>query len=121
MSLNVVTVTVAADASPADPTTAEGNVVAVPAGARWPDTSNDPIVPMVVHGTLNDGSSVTPGACALSLVASDNFTAGVLDWTFIINIRGLPTVTYTAPVNFASGANQSVWSILSAAGWTPIS
>lgn len=115
MTFNVVNVVVAADASPADVGVfAEGNVVAVPSGAMWPDTNNVPIVPMVVHGTL------VSGTCTLGLVASDNFAAGVLTWDIIINIRGLPTVNVASCViNFASGATQSVWTILTAAGWTP--
>lgn len=114
MTVNVVNVTVAADNSPADLATAEGNVVAVPSGTEWPDTSGNPIVPMVVHGTLAGGT------CTIQLVASDNFSPGVLNWDFIINIRGLPTVNFPgAAVNFASGANQSVWTILDTAGWRP--
>ena len=114
MTVNVVNVTVAADNSPADLATAEGNAVAVPSGVEWPDTSGNPIVPMVVHGYLVNGT------CTLQLVASDNFSAGVLTWDFIINIRGLPTVNVPGvAVNFASGATQNVWTILSAAGWTP--
>lgn len=123
MAVNVVSVTVAADVSPVDPSnvTAEGNVIAVPSGVEWPDTSNNPIVPMVVHGTLGDLlNGGVAGQCIIKLVASDNFAAGVLTWDFIINIRGLPTVNVPAvPVNFASGASQNVWTILSAAGWVP--
>lgn len=116
MTLNVVNVTVAADSSPADLVTAEGNVVAIPSGEMWPDTSSNPIVPMVVHGTL------VGGTCTIELVASDNFTTGVLTWDFIINLRGMPTINVPGcAVNFSGGANQSVWSILTAAGWTPIS
>lgn len=122
MAVNVVNVTIAADNSPADLASAEGNAVAVPSGVEWPDTNNNPIVPMVVHGTLGDGlNGATAGECILKLVASDNFAAGVLNWDFIINIRGLPTVNVAGvAVNFASGATQSVWSILSAAGWVPV-
>lgn len=116
MTYNTVNVTVAVDNSPVDLATAEGNVVAVPSGTEWPDTSNNPIVPMVVHGTL------VSGTCTLVLVASDNFGAGVLNWDFIVNIRGLPTVNVASvPVNFANGATQSIWTILTAAGWTPTS
>ena len=116
MTVNTVNVVVAADVSPADLATAEGNALAVPSGTEWPDTSNNPIVPMVVHGTL------VSGTCTLQLVASDNFSAGVLTWDFIINIRGLPTVNVASvPVNFASGATQNVWTILTAAGWKPVS
>lgn len=123
MTVNVVTVTVQADASPVDPVAAEGNIVAVPSGVAWPDGSNNPIVPMVVHAYLGDNSITppVPGKCQVQLVASDNFAAGVLGWDFIINIRGLPTVNvHGVQVNFSSGATQSVWSILGAAGWTPL-
>jgi hypothetical protein len=116
MTVNVVTVTVTADASPSDVATAEGNVVAVPSGAMWPDVSNNPIVPAVIHAQL------VAGTCSLSLVASDNFAAGVLTWDLIINIRGLPTVNVpSCTVAFTNGATQSVWTILQAAGWTPLS
>lgn len=115
MSANVVNVTFAVDNSPADLVTAEGNVLAVPSGVMWPDASTDPIVPMVVHAQL------VSGTCTLVLVASDNFASGVLTWDFIVNIRGLPTVNVPGvAVNFASGANQNGWSVLSAAGWVPI-
>lgn len=121
MTYNVVSVTVGASTSPVDIAKAEGNVVAVPAGTQWPDTSNDPIIPAVVHGTLGDGlNGAQPGECILQLVASDNFAAGVLAWDFIINLRGFPTVSVSdVPVNFSSGASQNVWTILAAAGWTP--
>lgn len=118
MSLNVVNVVVAADGSPADVTpsglvSAQGYVIASPDGVQWPDSNNEPIVPMVQHGNLINGT------CTVQLVASDNFSAGVLTWDFIINLRGFPTVNFTgAPVNFSGGATQSVWSILAAAGWT---
>jgi hypothetical protein len=113
MSFQTVDVTVAADTSGSS--FAEGNVVAIPAGTMWPDTNNVPIVPMVVHGTLANGT------CTITLVASDNFTAGVLAWDLIINIRGMPTVNVPGcVVNHADGATQSVWGILTAAGWTPL-
>jgi hypothetical protein len=114
MTVNVVSVVVAADSSPADAAPAEGHVVAIPTGVQWPDTSNNPIVPMVVQGTLANGT------VTLQLVASDNFAPGVLTWTFNINIRGLKTVTASdVPVNFSLGATQNVWPILAAAGWNP--
>lgn len=118
MTVNVVNVTVTADVSPADGTVvAEGNALAVPSGTMWPDSSNNPIVPMVVHGTLD-----ATGTCTLALASSDSFAAGVLTWDIIINIRGMATINVPGvPVNFSNGATQSVWSILSAAGWTPVS
>jgi hypothetical protein len=121
MTFNVVNVTVNADVSPVDPVAAEGNVVACPDGTQWPDTNNIPIVPMVVKGTFGDGlNGGTTGECIIQLVASDNFSAGVLTWDFIINIRGLPTINAPQiPVNYSDGASQNVWTILSAAGWAP--
>lgn len=119
MTVNLVNVVVAADGSPADQTpsgleTPEGYAVAVPDGTRWPDANNLPIAPMVQKEALINGTAT------LQLVASDNYSAGVLAWDFIINIRGFPTVNVAqVPVNFASGATQSVWTILAAAGWTP--
>jgi len=120
VTTNVVNVIVSVDASPSDAADAEGNVVAIPSGTMWPDAGNNPIVPMVVHGTLGDSSLNTPGECQIGLVASDNFTSGVLTWDLIINIRGFPTINVPqVPVNFSLGATQNVWTILTAAGWTP--
>ena len=121
MTTTTVNVVVAADNSPADLAHAEGNVVAIPSGTEWPDTSGNPIVPMVVHGTIGDGlNGATAGECIIILVASDNYTAGVLAWDLIINIRGFPTINVSdVPVNFSLGATQNVWTILAAAGWTP--
>jgi hypothetical protein len=111
---NHVSVTVAADSDPDNSAYAEGNVVAIPSGTEWPDTSSNPIVPPIVRGQLLNGT------CTISLVASDNFTAGVLTWDFIINIRGLATINVAGcAVNFSNGASQNVWTILSNAGWSP--
>ena len=120
MTTNVVNVNVVADVAPGAVAAGEGNVIAIPSGTEWPDTSGNPIVPAVVHGTLGDASLNTPGSCQIALVASDNYGAGVLAWDIIINIRGLPTVNVSdVAVNFSLGATQNVWTILAAAGWTP--
>lgn len=122
-AFNVVNVTVTADPSPVDGTHAEGYVIACPDGLQWPDTNDIPIVPMVVQGQLGDGlngATAGTGECIIQLVASDNFTEGVLTWDFVINLRGFPTVNFQgAAVNYDSGATQSIWSILETAGWTP--
>jgi hypothetical protein len=117
---NMVTVVIAASPSPADPVgiTAEGNFIFSPNGTQWPGTPGSlPIVPMVQIGHLTNGTG------SVQLVATDNFTSNtILAWDIIINIRGLPTVNFPdVPVNFASGATQSVWDILNAAGWVPVS
>ena len=114
MPVNLVTVTVTVDDSPADTGSPEGNFLFTSSGVMWPDASNFPIVPMVVHGTLVNGTATA------SLVATDNFAAGVLTWDVTINIRGIPTIQVSGvPVKFSLGATQSIWTILSAAGWSP--
>ncbi len=114
MSLNTVTVTVAAQAGPSD-TAPEGNFVFSPNGTMWPTSAGQlPIVPYIQHGSLVNGTA------SVVLVASDNFAANVLNWDVIINIRGLPTVVVSAlPVLFSLGASQSIWDILVANAWTP--
>lgn len=121
-ALNLVSVTITADPSPADTDIhgaqvyPEGNYVFTPSGAMWPDPSQNPVIPMVLHGVLVNGTA------SASLAASDNFSAGVLTWNAIINIRGLPTINVAGfPVNFSNGASQSVWPLLAAAGWAPTS
>jgi hypothetical protein len=121
MTVNTVLVTVQADNAPGDPSPAEGNVVAIPSGTQWPDASGNPIVPELVHGYLGDlANGGVAGQAIIQLVASDNFSVGVLNWDFVVNIRGFPTVNVSdVPVNFSSGANQNFWTIIAAAGWTP--
>lgn len=120
-AFNTVLVTVGVDQSPADLAPPEGNVIAVPSGTEWPDTNQNPVVPMVVKGTVGDGvNGGTSSNAIINLIASDNFSAGVLTWNFIINIRGISTINVAdVPVKFSLGASQSVWTILAAAGWTP--
>ena len=116
MSLNLVTVTIAVQGSPADTVLPEGNFVFSPNGLMWPGTGTTPIDPSIQQGHLVNGTA------SVQLVASDNFTAGVLSWDIIINVRGLPTVNASAvPVNYATGASQSVWDILNTAGYLFVS
>src|SRR5208283_3501820 len=112
MSLNLVTVTIAANAGPND-TAPEGNFVFSPNGTMWPTVGGQlPIVPSIQHGTLVSGTA------SAVLVASDNFATNVLNWDVIINVRGLPTVVASAlPVLFSVGATQSIWDILIANDW----
>lgn len=114
MTYNLVTVVVAAQSSPIDAVPPEGRFVFSPNGVMWPGTLGSlPIIPDIQQGTL------TLGTASVQLVASDNFALGVLYWDVIINIRGLPTVNASAiTVNYATGASQSIWDILSAAGYS---
>lgn len=123
MTASMVTVSIQVDGAPGDTLPPEGNYVFSPSGVLWPDTSGNAVAPQLQHGVLMPNTAVSPpvATASVQLVASDNFTAGVLTWDVIINVRGMPTVNVQAvPVNFASGANQNIWTILQAAGWTPV-
>jgi len=115
MSLNVVTVTIQIDQAPGDPIFPEGTFIFSPSGLMWPDLSSNPIVPVLIHGFLS-----TAGYASASLVASDNFTTGVLNWDVILNVQGLPTINFAnMAVNFATGATQNLFTILQTSGWIP--
>ncbi len=116
MSLHLVTVTVAVQGSPADTVLPEGTFVFSPNGILWDGTPGDtPIVPCIQQGHLVNGTG------SVQLVASDNFSTGVLNWDVIINVRGLPTINMSAlPILFATGASQSIWDILQTNGWSPV-
>lgn len=113
MSLNLVTVTITVQGSPIDTVSQEGNFVFSPNGVLWPGTPGSfPIDPAIQHGFL------TGGTASVQLVASDDFSAGVLTWDCIMNIRGLPTIhAYGLIINYATGATQSIWDILSSNGF----
>ena len=117
MSANLVTVTIAVSAAPNDTMPSEGNFVFSPNGILWPGTPGSlPVVPMIQQGHLVNSTA------SVQLLASDNFSAGVLGWDIIINIRGMPTINCPGVViNFATGPTQSVWDILNAFGYTFIS
>lgn len=116
MALNMVNVTVAATGGPNDASLPEGHFVFLPDGALYPTSAGQgPIVPNIVQGTLVSGTAT------VALVASDNFAANVLNWSTIINIRGLPTIhAHPLTINFSDGANQDIWTILTNNGWTPV-
>jgi hypothetical protein len=117
MTVNMVTVTIAASGSPVDAVPPEGNFVFSPNGNLWPLTPGSlPIIPDIQTGTLVSGTA------SCQLVASDNYAVvngvNILTWDVIINIRGLPTVNFPGLViNFATGSSQSIWDILAANGW----
>ena len=115
MALDMVNVTVNATGGPNDAATPEGHFVFIPDGVLYPAVPNGgPIVPNIVQGNLVNGTST------VALVASDNFDPNVLDWGVTINIRGLATIHgHPLTINFADGADQSIWDILTANGWTP--
>ena len=105
MTINVVNVTIEATAAPYDATSVEGNFTCCPDGKLYPAVSGGrPIVPAIVHGILINGTATA-----------------VLNWDYIINIRGLPTVKASnLTINFASGGTQDIWTILTNNGWTPV-
>lgn len=116
MTLNLVTVAMTSVNSPADTTVTEGHYCFVPSGLQWPSTDGmSAVVPSIVQGPFSTSFSV-------QLVASDNFTTGVLTWNVLINIRGIPTINVPdVPIYFTDGANQNIYTILTAnVGWTPV-
>jgi len=119
MALNLVNVTVSAIGSPIDATEPEGNYTFVPSGTQWPSTDGvSAVVPAVIHGQF----AANTDTATVQLVASDNFSQGVLTWNVLINIRGLPTINVRdVPVNYADGASQNIFTILTNnAGWIPV-
>lgn len=66
------------------------------------------------------GSAGTGGpGTGVSLLASDNFGAGELQYNIKVIVQGLPSVNaFGIPVNFSNGASQGLFTLLEAAGWT---
>jgi hypothetical protein len=116
MTINNVTVTIEATGTPGSTNVPEGNYTFCPDGVLYPAVAGGgPIVPAMVHGTLSAGSA------SAVLIASDNFGANILNWATIINIRGLPTIKASnLTINFADGATQDIWTILTNNGWIPV-
>jgi hypothetical protein len=105
---NIVTVTAAFGAS------AMGDYLFAASGTLM--TSSDvAIVTPVVNGVLDAN-----GNLSANLLASDNFSAGDLNWNCFVRIQGLPRIhVVDFPVDFNLGASQNLFTILTAAGWTP--
>lgn len=131
---NYVTVSITVQGSPVDMTAPEGTFVFSPNGTMWDGTPGDsPIVPSIQQGHLISGTG------SVQLVASDNWSAGVLNWDVIINVRGMPTINFpTLPIlynipswnpavghvpgfyTYTATPNQSIWDILTTNGWSPV-
>jgi len=95
-------------------TSAEGNYLFVATGTLVSDT-NVPIVLLPVDGILDSS-----GNMSASLVASDNYSPGELNYNVFITVRGLDDIiAQDVPVNFNLGASQNLLTILRASGWNP--
>lgn len=83
-------------------------------------------------GTLMDSSDlaiVTPvvqdvldlnGNLSATLLASDNYAPGSLNWSCFVSVRGVSQIHVIGfPVDYALGASQNLYQILAAVGWTP--
>jgi hypothetical protein len=80
------------------------------------DSAGSLSVPAGGAGTAGGGG---PGT-GVSLLASDNFGAGQLTWNFKIVVQGITDIVVAdVPVNFALGATQGLFGLLTAAGWNP--
>lgn len=87
------------------------------AGGTLVDDANVAIVPAIVRGNNMPGGT---GILSATLLASDNFGSGELLWTCFIRADGYPMIEFhNFSVNFASGANQQLFTVLKASGWTP--
>lgn len=79
------------------------------------DSTDIAIVTPVVQGTLD-----TSGNLSAVLLASDNFAPGALTWSCYVTVKGLSTIhVVDFTVAYGQGASQTLFAILSAAGWTP--
>lgn len=89
------------------------------AGGTLLDDTNLAIVTPVVRGSALPGGT---GLISATLLASDNFGTGELLWSCFIRIQGIPPIeVHDFVVNFALGANQNLFTVLKASGWTPTS
>lgn len=87
------------------------------AGGTLVTDANLAIVTPVVQGTLD-----ASGNLSATLLASDSFSPGELNWNVFLNVRGMNQVHVIGfPVNFALGGTQTLFTVLSAAGWSPTS
>jgi hypothetical protein len=89
------------------------------AGGTLMDDTNLAIVTPIVRGSALPGGT---GLLSATLLASDNFGTGELLWSCFIRIQGMPYIeVHDFVVNFALGATQTLFTVLKASGWTPIS
>ena len=110
MTFNSVTVS----AQWTDGTTpGEGNYL-FSAQGNFMDSSALAVVTPVRLGQLD-----STGHLSVFLLASDNFQEGDLNWHILVRVKGAITIDVAdVPVNFSLGATQSLFDILTAAGWT---
>jgi len=112
------------------PTYGTGNFEFVASGLLM-DSGQIAIVTPIIRGQLDSqgalsmptGSigTVSPGTAntGLNILASDSFPAGDLLWNIKLQVQGVPDIiANNVAVNFAAGATQGLFDILSAAGWT---
>jgi hypothetical protein len=110
MSANVVTVTEAFGAG------MFSDWLFVAGGTLVDDSGNAIVTPVVRGRTMAGGTGILTAA----LLASDNYSAGQLLWTCFVRVQGLPLIeVHDFAVNFGNGANQVLFTVLKAAGWTP--
>lgn len=112
MTANAVTVTEAFGAGvPAD-------WLFVPGGTLIDDAGGAIVTPIVRGNNMPGGT----GILSASLLASDNFSPGELNWTCFIRVQGMPFIeVHNFVVTFSLGASQTLFTILKASGWQPVS
>jgi hypothetical protein len=104
---NTVTVTAAFG------TNGQGNWLFAASGTLMSD-DHVAIVTPVVNDVLD-----SDGNLSAVLLASDNYSAGELEWNCFIRVQGLPLIHVVGfPVNYDDGAEQNLFDILTTAGWS---
>lgn len=92
----------------------EGNFLFSPAGTLYDSTTNTLVAAQIQQGLLANG------VLTVTVLASDNFASGVLNWDVHIAVRSVPFIDVpNVTVNFAAGANQNLFTVLIANGWNP--
>lgn len=101
----------------------EGNFLFDAEGDLMNSTTTAIVTPVIKGQLDTTGKLWTPPTLGsgVSLLASDNFLTGQLNWHILLRVQGWPIVDVAdVPVLFSNGASQTVFSILEAAGWTSI-
>jgi hypothetical protein len=104
--MNTVTLTASWGSS------ASGNYLVYPTGTLVASGGVAVDIP-AADGTLDD-----TGSFSVDLVASDDYTAGVLNWSFKIIVAGMTNIIADdIPILYSNGADQGLFEALDYAGW----
>ncbi len=101
---------------------AQGNYLFIASGALMSSPAVAIVTPVKIGQLDTLGAFSESGAqpnTGVRLLASDNFGAGELNWTFRAHIKGIPDIhVEDFAINYTTGATQGLFGILEAAGWS---